>query len=57
VTELCTSDLYNLVATRKSLETSEIAPIARGLVHGLEYIHSRGLVHRDIKLQVRVCEL
>lgn len=51
VTELCAGgDLLNFVRKRKRLPEDLAKFILKRLVEGLQHCHSRGVLHRDIKL-------
>jgi serine/threonine protein kinase len=57
VTELCPrGDLMSALksAPNQRLPENQVKKIAKGLVSGLEFLHSKGVVHRDLKLQVRI---
>lgn len=50
VMELCEGvDLQRLVSSRGRLAESHVRPILGQLALALEYVHQRGLVHRDLK--------
>lgn len=52
--ELCDSDLKRFIDSKenKRLDTfSEVRPILKQIFNGLAYIHSRSVVHRDMKPQ------
>ncbi|KAJ3388357.1 serine/threonine protein kinase [Lobulomyces angularis] len=51
VTELCVTDFLSILQEQKKFSELEIKPIAKGLVEGLSYIHSKCIIHRDMKLQ------
>ena len=49
--ELCAGgDLLNYVRKRKKLNEATAKLIFKQLIEGLGYIHSKGILHRDIKL-------
>jgi serine/threonine protein kinase len=41
--------LGNLIATRGALPWSEVREITTAIVEGLDYAHSQGILHRDLK--------
>ena len=43
--------LFEYVSSRKTLSEPEAARLSVQLIQGLSYCHSRGVVHRDIKLE------
>eukprot|EP00831_Metopus_contortus_P068058 TRINITY_DN6080_c0_g1_i1.p1 TRINITY_DN6080_c0_g1~~TRINITY_DN6080_c0_g1_i1.p1 ORF type:complete len:341 (-),score=44.17 TRINITY_DN6080_c0_g1_i1:63-1085(-) len=43
-------DLLHFVKSKKFLSEKEARPIFRQIVYGLAHIHSRNVVHRDVKL-------
>jgi len=50
VMELCEGvDLQRLIASPGRLTESQVLPILGQLARALEYVHGRGLVHRDLK--------
>lgn len=50
VMELCEGvDLQRLVSSRGRLTEAQVRPILGQLASALEYVHQRGLVHRDLK--------
>jgi eukaryotic-like serine/threonine-protein kinase len=50
VMELCEGvDLQRLVRSRGRLAEAQVRPILGQLARALEYVHQRGLVHRDLK--------
>ncbi|KAI8915511.1 fused serine/threonine kinase-like protein, partial [Powellomyces hirtus] len=52
VTEYCANgDLLGLLQEKGRFEVDEVRNVARGLCRGLRYLHERGIVHRDLKLQ------
>lgn len=49
--ELCAGgDLLNYVRKRRKLKEDLAKILFREVVSGLQYCHSKGIVHRDIKL-------
>jgi serine/threonine protein kinase len=51
VLELCANgSLYNLVKTCGRIAENEVGRYIIQLAGGIKYIHSRGVMHRDIKL-------
>eukprot|EP00935_MAST-01C_sp_MAST-1C-sp1_P002808 g2808.t1 len=48
VTELCVTSLSQELK-RISKEETQVLSIARGLVHGIAFLHREGILHRDIK--------
>ncbi|CAD8144593.1 unnamed protein product [Paramecium pentaurelia] len=43
--------LYGLFKMKKSFSAQQIHSIMKGLLEGLNYIHSMGIMHRDLKLE------
>ena len=51
VMELCAGgDLLNYVRKRRKLKEDSAKFVFRQVVEGLQYCHSKGIVHRDMKL-------
>lgn len=49
VFELLTGgDLFTKIK-HKELKSNQIAPIFRGICNGIQYIHSRKIIHRNLK--------
>ena len=49
--ELCAGgDLLNYVRKRRKLKEDSAKYVFRQVVEGLQYCHSKGIVHRDMKL-------
>ncbi|XP_073076621.1 serine/threonine-protein kinase TAO1-like [Manis javanica] len=50
VMEYCSGSVVDLLKVhKKPLQEMEIAAIIHGALHGLAYLHSRAMIHRDIK--------
>ncbi|XP_057355308.1 serine/threonine-protein kinase TAO1-like [Manis pentadactyla] len=50
VMEYCSGSVVDLLKVhKKPLQEMEIAAIIHGALQGLAYLHSRGMIHRDIK--------
>ena len=52
VTELCSEDYLSLLKEKGRFSIEELESISKGLVDGLGYLHEKGIIHRDLKLQV-----
>jgi fused-like protein len=50
VTELAQGQLFEILDEDKRLPESEIRKIGQQLVAALDYLHSSGIIHRDIKV-------
>jgi serine/threonine protein kinase len=56
ITDLATGgDLYSLLLRYNKLNEWGIRSIIRQVLQGIAYIHSKGVVHRDIKLENILC--
>jgi serine/threonine protein kinase len=44
-------DLYKRVLSKKHFHDSDVSKFARNLLEVLEYLHSKNIVHRDLKLE------
>ena len=44
--------LYDVLNMGKILTESQILKIFKGVCNGLEYIHSKNIIHRDIKVNL-----
>jgi len=50
VTEYCTNgDLWNWIVSSNGLSEQQAKQVTRGVLQGLDFIHQRGVVHRDVK--------
>lgn len=55
VIELCAGgELFDIVADHGHLSEQRASQVMRSIVRGLEYLHSEGICHRDIKVRLRV---
>ncbi|XP_040198371.1 uncharacterized protein LOC120931214 isoform X5 [Rana temporaria] len=46
---LCGGDLFKVIYRHPALDISSIRILAAEMICGLQYLHSRGVVHRDLK--------
>jgi serine/threonine protein kinase len=44
-----------MILNGKTLNEKQIAYICTGVLHGLEYLHNFGIIHRDIKVNIFYC--
>jgi serine/threonine protein kinase len=52
VLELCPNgDLFDFILSQRALKEEESKPIFKEIAQALSYLHSRGIAHRDIKLE------
>jgi mitogen-activated protein kinase 1/3 len=49
VLELCDTDLKSVITNVSTLQAVQIDRIMLDILNGLEYLNSRGLIHRDLK--------
>ena len=49
--ELCASDLKAVLKPDMPFTIDQVRDVARGLIEGLSFIHSKSYVHRDLKLE------
>lgn len=51
VMEICENgNLFQYLTERKKLKEAEARSVMKQLVNGLLYLHSNGIIHRDLKL-------
>ena len=48
-------ELLDRIRRKKHFTETEASSITRKLVSAINFIHSKGVVHRDIKPEVTVC--
>jgi hypothetical protein len=48
--ELCRGEFYKYLRTRQPLDEEETRGVMKQLITGMQYLHSNGIIHRDLKL-------
>jgi serine/threonine protein kinase len=50
VMELCKGEFYQYLRRRDPLDEQETRGVMKQLIEGMMYLHSNGIIHRDLKL-------
>ena len=47
-------DLFNFISTHKHVEEEQIKVIIIEVILGLDYLHEKGIIYRDLKVRSRL---